>query len=107
MLGAQRKGRHRLTATARCNSGGHGTRTRNPLRGTTFPVVTRIAVTPDTSNRYRTAVFRGAASGARTRANLTQIMNLLRLAPDIQEEFLFLNSTLCRRKAVTERDVEH
>jgi hypothetical protein len=40
-----------------------------------------------------------------TRARMTQIMNLLLLAPDIQEEILFLPRTVRGRDAVTERDL--
>ena len=40
-----------------------------------------------------------------TRARLTQIMNLLQLAPDIQEEILFLPLTEWGRDLVTERDL--
>lgn len=39
-----------------------------------------------------------------TRARLTQIMNLLNLAPDIQEEALFLPPTERGRDAISERD---
>lgn len=38
-------------------------------------------------------------------ARLTQIMNVLTLAPDIQEEILFLPCTESGRDAVTEREV--
>ena len=40
-----------------------------------------------------------------TRARATQIMNLLHLAPDIQEALLFLPRTVQGRAAVTERDL--
>jgi hypothetical protein len=46
-----------------------------------------------------------ARLGYVTRARLTQIMNLLCLAPDIQEEILFLSPPECRRMAVTERNL--
>lgn len=46
-----------------------------------------------------------ARVGHVTRARLTQIMNLLQLAPDIQEEILFLPVTVRGRDAVTERDL--
>lgn len=46
-----------------------------------------------------------ARLGHVTRARVTQIMNLINLAPDIQEEILFLPRTVARRDAVTERDV--
>jgi hypothetical protein len=45
-----------------------------------------------------------ARLGHVTRARLTQIMTLLNLAPDIQEEVLFLPSTAKSRDAVSERD---
>ena len=38
-----------------------------------------------------------------SRPRMTQIMNLLLLAPDIQEEILFLPRTVCGRAVVTER----
>lgn len=43
--------------------------------------------------------------GQVTRPRLTQIMNLLCLAPDIQEEILFLPPTEQGRDAVSERDL--
>lgn len=46
-----------------------------------------------------------ARVGHVTRARLTQIMNLLQLAPDIQEEILFLPPTVRGRDVVTERDL--
>lgn len=46
-----------------------------------------------------------ARVGHVTRARLTQIMNLLQLAPDIQEEILFLPMTERGRDVVTERDM--
>ena len=46
-----------------------------------------------------------AVLGRVTRARLTQIMNLLSLAPDIQEQILFLPLTERGRDAVTERDL--
>lgn len=46
-----------------------------------------------------------ARVGHVTRARLTQIMNLLQLAPDIQETILFLPETERGRDAVTERDL--
>jgi len=44
-----------------------------------------------------------ARLGGVTRARLTQIMNLTLLAPDIQEELLFLPRTTCGRDPVGER----
>jgi len=46
-----------------------------------------------------------ARLGHVTRARVTQIMNLLNLAPDIQEEILFLPRTVSGRDPITERDV--
>jgi hypothetical protein len=46
-----------------------------------------------------------ARLGHISRARLTQIMNLLQLAPDIQESLLILPSTTCGREQVTERDM--
>jgi len=44
-----------------------------------------------------------ARLGYVTRARLTQIMNLLCLAPDIQEAILFLPATIRGRDAITEQ----
>jgi len=44
-----------------------------------------------------------ARLGQVTRARITQIMNLLHLAPDIQEEILFLPRTLKGHDPITER----
>ena len=38
-----------------------------------------------------------------TRARMTQIMNMLLLAPDIQEEMLFMPRTMTGRDPVSER----
>ena len=46
-----------------------------------------------------------ARLGNVTRARLTQIMNLLSLAPDIQEAILFLEPTTKGRDRLKERDV--
>ncbi|XHR31051.1 MAG: hypothetical protein ACFUZC_10910 [Chthoniobacteraceae bacterium] len=43
--------------------------------------------------------------GGVTRARITQIMNLLNLAPEIQEKLLFLPGTARGRDAVTEREM--
>jgi hypothetical protein len=40
-----------------------------------------------------------------TRARLTQIMNLLSLAPDIQEELLFLPMSARAREVISEREL--
>ncbi|MCK4873638.1 MAG: hypothetical protein KAS72_13025 [Phycisphaerales bacterium] len=46
-----------------------------------------------------------ARLGHVTRARVTQIMNLLMLAPDIQEAILFLPRTVSGRDPITERDI--
>ena len=46
-----------------------------------------------------------ARLGYVTRARITQIMNLLNLAPDIQEALLFLPRTVQGRAPIRERDV--
>ena len=46
-----------------------------------------------------------ARLGYVTRARITQIMNLLNLAPDIQEALLFLPRTVKGRDPIVERDV--
>ncbi len=46
-----------------------------------------------------------ARLGLITRARTTQIMNLLNLAPDIQEEILFLPRTLKGYDPISERDL--
>jgi hypothetical protein len=46
-----------------------------------------------------------ARLGHVTRARMTQIMNLLNLAPDIQEEILFLPRTTEGRDPIGERDL--
>ncbi len=46
-----------------------------------------------------------ARLGQVSRARITQIMNLLLLAPDIQEEILFLPRTMKGRDPISERDL--
>lgn len=46
-----------------------------------------------------------ARLGYVTRARITQIMNLLNLAPDIQEDILFLPNTTKGRDAILEKDM--
>ena len=46
-----------------------------------------------------------ARLGLVTRARITQIMNLLNLAPDIQEEILFLPRILKGKELISERDI--
>lgn len=46
-----------------------------------------------------------ARLGYVTRARITQIMNLLNLAPDIQEDILFLPNTMKSRDPILEKDL--
>ena len=46
-----------------------------------------------------------ARLGFVTRARMTQIMNLLNLAPNIQEEILFLPKTMAGRDPLSERNI--
>ena len=46
-----------------------------------------------------------ARLGLVTRARTTQIMNLLNLAPDIQEEILFLGERMQGRETIAERNL--
>jgi len=48
-----------------------------------------------------------ARLGYVTRARMTMIMNLLLLAPDIQEEILFLPRIVKGRDPITERKIRH
>jgi hypothetical protein len=58
----------------------------------------------------RTGVVRDYAGLARlghvTRARITQIMNLLQLAPDLQEQILFLPPTVHGRDAIILRELQ-
>jgi len=62
-----------------------------------FDQLIRDSVVPDQAELART--------GHVTRARLTQIMNLLSLAPDIQEALLFLPAAKCGRAVITERQL--
>ena len=74
---------------------------REPAR-----VARRLALAHRIAREVETGVYRDYADVARrhglTRARLTQIMNLLLLAPDIQEEVLALEFAV-GRQPVTER----
>jgi len=76
----------------------------------TVPRVSRLmALAIRLERLLREGVARDYADLARlggvTRARLTQIMNMLLLAPDIQEELLFLPRTIEGRHPVTEHDM--
>ncbi len=96
-----------------------GRRTRKELREGEAPSSTPVGRVPRVSRLMalairldqliRDGVVADQAELARlghvTRARLTQIMNLLRLAPDLQEQILFLSATERGRDAVTEKQL--
>jgi hypothetical protein len=96
----------------------HGSRGRKELRqgaaagksGGRVPRVSRLmALAIRFDQLIRDGVVADQAELARlghvTRARLTQIMNLLCLAPDIQETLLFLTATERGRPAMTEKQL--
>ena len=99
-------------APASCRKGGR--RCSSPgLKLPDPPRVPRIARLMALAVKFQDMVDRGevrdyadlARLGYVTRARLTQIMNLLLLAPDIQEAFLDNSSAWRARSAITERDL--
>lgn len=98
---------------------GQGRRTRKELRegdascpvpAGRIPRVSRLmALAIRFDQLIRDGVVADQADLARlghvTRARLTQIMNLLSLAPDIQEAILFLPALERGREPITERDL--
>jgi hypothetical protein len=93
---------------------------REVRRGTPPPasnaprgVVPRVSRLMALAIRFEELVRRGevadyadlARLGHVTRARMTQIMSLLNLAPDIQEELLFLPPTTEGREPIGERDL--
>ncbi len=73
-----------------------------------LPRVTRLmALAIKFDGLIRGGVIRNYADLARlgyvTRARMTQIMNMLNLAPDIQEQILFLPPTTTGRDPISER----
>lgn len=100
---------------------GHRNR-KKMLQGKTplpFPVgpgnIPRISRLMALAIRFEGLIQRGdvqdyadlARLGFVSRARISQIMNLLNLAPDIQEEILFLPRILKGRETITERDIRH
>ena len=75
--------------------------------------ITRVAKLLALAIRFEKLVKRGdiqdyadlARLGYVTRARITQIMNLLNLAPDIQEDILFLPNTMKGRDPILEKDM--
>ncbi|MDP1798222.1 MAG: hypothetical protein Q8K78_12095 [Planctomycetaceae bacterium] len=98
---------------------GQGQRTRKELRdgSSASPAIARriprvsrlmaLAIRFDQLIRDGVVVDQAdlARLGHVTRARLTQIMNLMSLAPDIQEAILFLPATERGRESITERDL--
>ena len=83
-------------------------------RGTTGKGnIPRVAKLLALAIRFEKLVKRGdiqdyanlARLGYVTRARITQIMNLLNLAPDIQEDILFLPNTMKGRDPILEKDL--
>ena len=75
--------------------------------------IPRVAKLLSLAIRFEKLVKRGdiqdyadlARLGYVTRARITQIMNLLNLAPDIQEDILFLPNTMKGRDPILEKDM--
>ena len=98
---------------------GQGRRTRKELRQGDAPIPVPAGRIPRVSRlmalaiRFDQLIRDGAVAdqadlarlGHVTRARLTQIMNLLSLAPDIQEAILFIPATERGRESITERDL--
>jgi hypothetical protein len=98
-----------------------GQRGRKKIRQGEVPIpqpmepgsIPRVAKLMALAIRFESLVQRGeiqdyadiARLGLVTRARMTQIMNLLNLAPDIQEEILFLPRTLKGYDPISERDL--
>lgn len=98
---------------------GQGRRTRKELRQGDAPSTAPVGRIPRVSRlmalaiRFDQLIRDGVVAdqaelsrlGHVTRARLTQIMNLLSLAPDIQEAILFLPASERGREPITERDL--
>lgn len=84
--------------------------TRSTSSSPRIPRITRLMAL---AIKFQSMVDRGevrdyadlARLGYVTRARLTQIMNLLLLAPDIQEAILDSSNAWCGRSTITERDL--
>lgn len=91
----------------------NGNHSQNGRQSTEPGNVPRISKLMALAIRFEGMVQRGdvrdyadlARLGYVTRARITQIMNLLNLAPDIQEAILFLPRTIKGRDPIRERDV--
>ena len=75
-----------------------------------LPRITRLmALAIKFEGLIREGVLRDYSDLARlghvTRARMTQIMSLLNLAPDLQQELLFLSKTITGRDPVSERNI--
>lgn len=80
-----------------------------PTTGTVPRVARLLALAIRLDAQVRQGALRDGATVARlghvSRARVTQIMNLLNLAPDIQEEILFLRLPVTGGDALYERDL--
>ncbi len=94
----------------RCEIRGHSGSASNTETGPRIPRITRLMAL---AIKFQELVDRGevrdyadlARLGYVTRARITQIMNLLNLAPGIQEDILVASGSLARREVVTERQI--
>jgi len=92
----------------RGNGGNHRAEDEQPVVPGNIPRVTKLMAL---AIRFDSLIRRGevrdyadlARLGYVTRARITQIMNMLNLAPDIQEEILFLPRTTKGRDPIRER----
>ena len=98
-----------LTPMNRCGTGTKLEENSQPEKGS-IPRLSRLMAL---AIRFNELLRRGeikdyadlARLGYVTRARITQIMNLLNLAPDIQEQILFLPHTTKGRDPINERDI--
>lgn len=104
----------KFTTTVKLKRGTKGQKALAPAKEEVEPgriprVAKLMALAIKFDQMIRDGIVRDQAGLARlghvTRARVTQIMNLLTLAPDIQEELLFLPATIGGDDDVNERDL--
>ena len=107
-LTVRRKVHFKITQRGRKRIG-NGERRDAPARGNVPRMARLVALAIRCNQLIRDGVVSDQAELARlghvTRARLTQIMNLVNLAPDIQEEILFLRLAEHRREPICERQL--
>jgi len=98
-----------LDGGVRRNKPRHETASRQAAIGRLPRIARLIPLAIKFDGMVREGIVTGYAGLARlglvTRARMTQIMNLLNLAPDIQEEILFLAERTQGRKIIAERNL--